>query len=201
MAGLAHAYAAARLGKRVVVLDREPQAPGATGYGLSLTTGQPSGLAWQRAKRSREILLDLAKQTGIAFEQRGLMTVALRPEGLDLLENFHTSEMGEGCQLLSPENARKRVPVLRDHGILGAMWSPHELRYDARSFCANFGRWLAETLQVQFMRGVHVRSVFPSRIDTSAGPVRAEAVIVCPGEEMLALFAHRIANYRCHRNC
>ncbi len=201
MVGLAHAYVAAKLGKRVVVLDREQQSAGAgaTGYGLNVTTGQQAGAAWQRSRRSRELLLDVAKDTGVAMDQRGLMTVAIRPEGIDLIENFATSEMGDGCQMLSPDNARKRVPVLKDGAFLGAMWSPHELRYEARSLCAVLSRWLAEAHAVQFMRGVHVRSVFPSRIDTSAGPVRAEAVIVCPGEEMLALFASRIANYRLTR--
>jgi D-hydroxyproline dehydrogenase subunit beta len=196
--GLAHAYAAARLGKRVVVLDRELSSGGAvaTGYGLNVVTGQQAGLGWQRARRSREILLEIAKETGLAVDARGLMTVAIRPEGLDLLESFSSSEMGEGCQLISPDNARKRLPVLRDSGFLGALWSPHELRYDPRGFCATLARWLTEKWHVQFLRGVHVRSVFPSRIDSSAGPVRAEAVIVCPGQEMLALFASRIANYR-----
>jgi D-hydroxyproline dehydrogenase subunit beta len=198
MVGLAHAYAAAKLGKRVVVLDRHQQSSGAgaAGYGLHLVTGQHSGIAWQRSLRSREILLEIGKDAGIAMDQRGLMTVAVRPEGLDLIESFASSAMGEGCQLLSPVNARKRVPVLNDGGFLGALWSPHELRYETRGFCASLSRWLAETRGVAFMRGVHVRSVFPSRIDTSAGPVRAEAVIVCPGEEMLALFPSRIANYR-----
>jgi len=201
MVGLAHAYSAAKLGRRVVVLDREQASAGAgaTGYGLNVVSGQPSGLAWQRAKRSGEILQEIAKAVGLAMDQRGLMTLAVRPEGLDLIESFAKSPMGEGCQMLSPENARKRVPVLKDGGFLGAMWSPHELRYETRSFCASLSRWLAETHAVTFMRGVHVRSVFPSRIDTSAGPVRAEAVIVCPGEEMLALFASRIANYRLTR--
>ncbi len=201
MVGLAHAYAASKLGKRVVVLDREPQSvgAGATGYGLNVTTGQQSGLAWQRSRRSRDILVEIAKEAGIAIDQRGLMTIAMRPEGLDLIEAFATSEMGDGCQMLSPDNARKRVPVLKDGGFLGAMWSPHELRYDARGLCVGLSRWLAEARSVQFVRGVHVRSVFPSRIDTSAGPVRAEAVVVCPGEEMLALFPSRIANYRLTR--
>ena len=201
MVGLAHAYAAAKLGKRVVVLDREQQSTGAgiAGYGVNIASGQQSGLAWQRARRSCDLLLDIAKATGMAMDQRGLMTVAARPEGLDLIESFCSSATGEGCQMLSPDNARKRVPVLKDGGFLGAMWSPHELRYETRSFCATLSRWLAETSGVQFLRGVHVRSVFPSRIDTSAGPVRAEAVIVCPGEEMLALFPSRIANYRLTR--
>ena len=201
IAGLAHAYAAARLGKRVVIVDREAHATGASvrGYGLNLTTGQSGGLAWHRTWRSREILLDIASQSGIWVEQRGLMTVALRPEGLQICEQFCASEMGTGCQILTPAAARKRVPILQEEGILGALWSPHELRYDGSGFCGNMARWLVERLKVHIVRGAHVRSVFPTRVDTSAGPIRAEAVIVCPGDEMLALFAHRISNYRLTR--
>ncbi len=201
IAGLAHAHAAARLGKRVVVIDREPQLTGASvrGYGLNLLTGQQRGISWQRARRSREILLEIAHDSGIAVEPRGMMTVALRPEGLGLCESFQATEMGEGCQMLTAAAARKRLPALKGDDVLGALWSPHELRYDPRAFAAAFARWLGEAHKVQFMRGVHVRSVFPSRIDSSAGPVRAETVIVCPGEELLTLFAHRIAHYRLTR--
>lgn len=200
LTGLAHAYMAARAGKRVVVLDRETSGPEAsiTGYGISMVTGQPRAVGW-RARRSRDLLVEAANQAGITIEQRGLMTLALRPEGLDLLEAFAATEMGEGCQLLSPDAARKRLPVLKRDTLQGALWSPHELRLDARHFCSAFGRWLAEAKDVVFQRGVHVRSVFPSRIDTSAGPVRADAVVVCPGNELLALFPHRLANYRVTR--
>ena len=199
--GLAHAHAAARLGKRVVVIDRDAQANGASirGYGICLITGQPRGITWKRARRSAEILRGIARDAGLAAEARGLMTVALRPEGMGLCESFHATEMGDGCLLLSPEATRKRLPVLAAPGLCGALWSPHELRYDARGFIAALARWLAETQRVTFMRETHVRSVFPSRLDTSAGPVRAEAVVVCPGEDLRTLFAHRAATYRLTR--
>jgi glycine/D-amino acid oxidase-like deaminating enzyme len=57
--GLAHALAAARLGKRVVVLDRDAQANGASvrNFGFVTVTGQEAGACWRRAMRSRDVWL------------------------------------------------------------------------------------------------------------------------------------------------
>ena len=53
--GLAHALAAARRGKRVVVVDRDAQANGASvrNFGFVTVTGQQRGDGWRRARRSR----------------------------------------------------------------------------------------------------------------------------------------------------
>src|ERR1700677_2032123 len=55
--GLAHALAAARLGKRVVVVDREARANGASvrNFGFVTVTGQQRGEGWRRARRSRDV--------------------------------------------------------------------------------------------------------------------------------------------------
>ena len=55
--GLAHALAAARRGKRVVVIDRDAAANGASirNFGFITVTGQQSGDCWRRAMRSRDV--------------------------------------------------------------------------------------------------------------------------------------------------
>ena len=52
--GLAHAWAAARLGKRVLVVERDTQANGASirNFGFVTVTGQQAGTVWARARRS-----------------------------------------------------------------------------------------------------------------------------------------------------
>ena len=52
--GLAHALAAARRGKRVIVIDRDAQANGASirNFGFITVTGQQAGECWLRARRS-----------------------------------------------------------------------------------------------------------------------------------------------------
>lgn len=51
--GLAHALAAARDGRRVLVIDRDAQANGASirNFGFVTVTGQEQGTVWRRARR------------------------------------------------------------------------------------------------------------------------------------------------------
>jgi glycine/D-amino acid oxidase-like deaminating enzyme len=59
--GLAHAYAAARLGRRVVVIDRDARANGASirNFGFITVTGQERGTCWRRASAcSGELLCE-----------------------------------------------------------------------------------------------------------------------------------------------
>ena len=66
IAGLAHAYAAAGRGHRVVLFERNVRAVGASirNFGLVWPIGVPEPLT-DRALRSREIWLDLAGKAGL----------------------------------------------------------------------------------------------------------------------------------------
>src|SRR5271169_500440 len=80
--GLAHALAAARRGQRVVVIDRDAQANGASvrNFGFITVTGQERGAMWDRARRSRDVWAEVAPQAGIPILHRGLVMAARRPE-------------------------------------------------------------------------------------------------------------------------
>src|SRR5262252_6830719 len=97
--GLAHALAAARRGKRVVVIDRDAQANGASvrNFGFITVTGQQAGDCWRRAMRSKDIWIEVAGAANIPILQRGLLVVARRPEARDVLEEFLLTDMGADC--------------------------------------------------------------------------------------------------------
>src|SRR5215475_15128999 len=86
--GLAHALAAARRGKRVVVIDRDAQANGASvrNFGFITVTGQQRGTCWQRALRSRDVWVEVADAAGIEIVHRGLVVAVRRPEARTVLE-------------------------------------------------------------------------------------------------------------------
>src|SRR5215813_5980927 len=88
--GLAHALAAARRGKAVVVIDRDARANGASvrNFGFVTVTGQRRGECWRRAMRSRDVWLEVAQAAHIPILQRGLLIVARRPEARAVLEQF-----------------------------------------------------------------------------------------------------------------
>lgn len=189
--GLAHAHDAARRGLRVLVLERHAACHGASirNFGFVTVTGQRAGAHWARARRSRDVWAAIAPQAGIEIVQRGLCVEARRPEALAVLEAFRATEMGEDCELLGPARALGVQPALRPEGLLGALWSPHELRVESRTAIPLLTQWLAEVHGVEFRFGEGVLAVADGAVATARGNYRAERVVVCGGAEIGGLFA------------
>jgi FAD dependent oxidoreductase TIGR03364 len=196
--GLAHALAAARRGLRAVVIDRDAQANGASirNFGFVTVTGQQKGECWKRAMRSRQIWAEVAEAAGIAVEHAGLCVAARRPEALSVLEAFAATEMGRDCLLLTPQAAAEKVSALRAGALVGALWSPHELRVESRTAVPKLAQWLSDAHGVTFVRSTLVRDVAPPVIETSRGPIHAACAVVCPGDDFLTVLPERIAAYR-----
>ena len=196
--GLAHALAAVRQGLRVVVIDREARAIGASirNFGFVTVTGQSAGPTWRRAMRSRDIWAEVAPQAGIPVLHRGTALLARTTEGESVLEAFARSEMGEGCDLLPAAGMAARLPMARAEGLRAGLWSPHELRIEPREAIPLLAAWLESAHGVTFRRGVQVRAVHAPRVETSEGVVLADRVVVCPGPDLKSLFPEIMARRR-----
>jgi D-hydroxyproline dehydrogenase subunit beta len=195
--GLAHALAAARRGKRVVVVDRDRQANGASvrNFGFITVTGQQAGECWLRARRSREVWAEVAGAAGIPVLQRGLLVIARRPEARAVLEQFVAADMGAECRLVEPRDVEAYGTGLRWQSFAGALYSPHEIRVESREAIPRLAAWLAERHAVTFRRETVVHAASPPRLETSSGTIEAAAVVICPGDDFLTLHADRIAAY------
>lgn len=195
--GLAHALAGVRRGQRVVVLDRERRANGASvrNFGFVTVTGQQRGACWQRALRSRDVWAEIAAPAGIRIEQAGLIVVAQRAEAMAVLEAFAAGEMGSGCVLLTAREVRERLPVPPATAIAGGLFSPHERRVESRTAIPRLAAWLAEAHGVTFLRPVAVHGVAPGRLATGAGEIAARRIVVCPGDDLVTLLSERLATY------
>ncbi len=195
--GLAHALAAARRGKRVVVIDRDAQANGASirNFGFITVTGQQAGKCWRRAKRSVEVWLEIANAAKIPILQHGLLTIARRAEARAVIEAFLETDMGAECLLVEPGRLNDYSSGLRADEFAGALYSPHEARVESREAIPQLAAWLGERFQVTFLRETAVRAASPPRLETSRGTIEAEAIIVCPGDDFATLHADRLAQY------
>jgi D-hydroxyproline dehydrogenase subunit beta len=195
--GLAHALAAARRGKRVVVIDRDAQANGASirNFGFITVTGQQGGDGWRRAKRSVEVWTEIADAAKIPILQRGLLMIARRPEARAVIEAFLQTDMGAKCRLVEPNELSDYGLGLRTSEFAGALHSPHEVRVESREAIPQLAAWLSERFGVTFLRGTAVHAASPPKLETSRGPIEAEAVIVCPGDDFATLHADRLAQY------
>ena len=193
--GLACALAAAKRGKRVVVIDRDAQANGASvrNFGFITVTGQERGAMWRRAMRSRDVWAEVAAEADIPIPHRGLLLTARRPESVAVLEAFVRTEMAEHCRVLTAAEAARAHPEIATPELLAALWSPHELRVESREAIPRLAAWLEARHGVAFLRGTAALGVETSKVTTSRGVVEADAVAVCPGDDLFSLFPERIA--------
>jgi FAD dependent oxidoreductase TIGR03364 len=196
--GLAHALAAVRRGLRVVVIDRDARAVGASirNFGFVTISGQSAGPTWRRARRSRDVWAEVAPQAGIPVLHRGTALLAHSDEGAAVLDAFARTEMGEGCDRLSAAATLQRLPMARADGLRGGLWSQHELRVEPREAIPRLAAWLETVHGVVFRRGVSVRAVEAPRVETTAGPILADRIVVCPGPDLKSLFPEIMARHR-----
>jgi FAD dependent oxidoreductase TIGR03364 len=195
--GLATALAAARRGLRVVVIDRDAQANGASvrNFGFVTVTGQERGSMWGRARRSRDVWCEVAAAAGIDIVHTGLWMTARRPEAVAVLEALMSTEMAAGCRLLTPVEARRRCPQLNAPDLQAVLESTTELRVESRHAIPRLAAWLNSAHDVRFMRNTTVRAIDPPHVDTSGGSVYADLIAVCPGDDFNGLFAERLRAY------
>ena len=195
--GLGHALAAARQGLKVVVIERDLRANGASirNFGFITVTGQPRGEVWRLARRSRDIWAEIAPLAGIPVEHEGLVLTLRRPESVAVAEAFLATEMGEGCELLTAAQLQDRFPKIAANHALGALVSSHELRVDSAQALPRLADWLAREHSVTFRMGETALSVEPPVIATSRGEILADRVVVCPNDDFSTLFPERIDAY------
>src|SRR6516164_2755385 len=105
--GLAHAFAAARRGRRVVVFERDRQASRASirNFGLIWPIGQPHNVMHQMALRSRTLWLEILKETRLPYWPNGSLHLAYRDDEAAVAQEF--AEIGPGlgyeCVWLKPD--------------------------------------------------------------------------------------------------
>jgi FAD dependent oxidoreductase TIGR03364 len=199
--GLAHAYAAAKRGKRVVVIDRDAQANGASvrNFGFVTVTGQGAGDCWTMARRARDIWAETVDRAGIAVVQRGMVLASQFDESEAVIDAFLRTDMAKGCARLTAKEAQEHVPCLRTDAARISLYSPHEIRVESRTAIPLLARFLEEQLGITFLRSTTVTAVEPPRVETADGVIEAETVVVCPGDDFTGLFAERIAAYNVTR--
>src|SRR5215510_12859643 len=90
IAGLAHAYIAARRGWSVVVFDRNERPQGASirNFGMIWPIGQPAGDRFQLALRSRNLWLEILADAGLPIASTGSLHLAYREEEAAVIEQF-----------------------------------------------------------------------------------------------------------------
>jgi FAD dependent oxidoreductase TIGR03364 len=190
--GLAHAYAAARRGRRVVLLERTERATGASvrNFGLVWPIGQPAGPRHDRAMRSRELWGAIAVEAGLHLADTGSLHLAYHEDEWTLLREFAATRSGSdyGREILSPRETLLRSTAVNPVGLRGSLWSPTEATVDPREAIQTLPGWLQSAHGVDLRFGTTVQRIDLPRIETTAGTFFANQAIVCSGADFETLY-------------
>src|SRR5208282_4079130 len=183
--GLAHAFHLARRGLRVIVLERDRRASGASvrNFGMVWPIGQPLGPLYQLARRSREIWLEVLQASGLWHQRSGSLHLAYHDDEAQILREFtaEASPAERPCELLPPAEVTARFPAIRATGLRAGLWSPIEVTVDPRQVIAALPRWLTQTFGVHFAYGTAVLGYDGRAIATTHGEWPARRLVICTG--------------------
>ena len=190
--GLAHAFAAATRGRRVVVFEREPRASRASvrNFGLIWPIGQPHGVLHQLAQRSRAHWIQVLNEARLPYLSTGSMHVVYREDEAEVAREFAELAPGLGynCSWLKPDDVIERSPAVIPDRLIGALWSPLEVTVDPRLTIGVLPHYLNEKFNVEFRFRYAVRSIDMPVIEAGNERWRVDRAIVCTGEDFETLY-------------
>lgn len=203
IAGLAHAWQAARRGRRVTIVERSAQAQGASirNFGMIWVIGQATA-DLPAAMKSREMWLELAQHAGLWARPVGSLHLAKTAEETAVLEEFNclATSRGYQCRLITPGQLRKISSSAKSEGLHAALLSDTEINIEPRQAISTIPRWLQERFGTVLEFGTLITHLEPGKAYASDGRSwRFDRAIVCGGADIQALYPDLLSRHGAQR--
>lgn len=185
--GLAHAAEARRRGRRVLVLEQDDRAIGASvrNFGHVCTTAQPA-VHQRLAQASREGWLRAAERYGVPAARCGTLVLGDRPEAEAVLAELAEARP-EDVRLLGRAEITAMSGGLATASVTTGAHLVRDLRTDPRRAVARLAEALAAD-GAEIAWGHHVVGLEEDgdgvTVRTSRGAFRAEHAVLCAGHDL-----------------
>ena len=190
--GLAATRVLCNNGYEVTVIDKTQRAVGASirNFGMIWPIGQPDGELYQLAKNSSQIWKDICANTGMWFNQSGSLHVAYSNEEWIVLNELFAQFEKEGrpIRLLTPNQISAKYPQVKQHNLMGGLFSNDEMIVDPRIAVAKVSDYLETVAGVQFLWNHTVQEVGVGYVKSGNKIIEADKIFVCSGQEIETLF-------------
>lgn len=194
--GTFHAYHAARMGKKVLLLEKDSRPVGATVRNFGQVV--PSGMAGRwfgYGRRSLEIYGHIQAEYDLTLRQNGSIYVASDEDEWTLANELYDRRRADSypCELLSKAQTLARYPLLRPDYVRGALLFPTEVSVEPDQMIHRLIEYITKKHGVTYWRNsavIDCQSNYNGAIITLANRRRfqAEKVIICNGSEFRLLF-------------
>ena len=190
--GLATARALTQKGFAVTVIERTEKAIGASvrNFGMLWPVGQPDGLLYNRAIRSKEIWKDIADSIGLWYDDVGSLHVAHHADEWNVLQELNEAfiKSGRPVSLMQPRQILEKFKGVNGKGLLGGLYSATETIVDPRDAIALIPVYLSKVYDVKFIWGKAVTQVTTGKVRMGSALLEADVVCVCSGADFETLY-------------
>ncbi|MER7071324.1 FAD-dependent oxidoreductase [Terrabacter sp. NPDC000476] len=206
--GASVAYHLAHLGRTDVLLVEQGSLSCGTTWHAAGLVGQlrASEAGTRLVQYSTDLYSRLEAETGLGTGYRvcGGLTVARTPERMVALRRTvaNAAAYDLECELLTPEQAHERYPLIRTDDLVGAIWLPGDGRANPTDLtqalakgARRLGVRIAERVRVT---GVLTRGGRAAGVRTDHGDVEADVVVNCAGQWARAVGAMAGVNVPLH---
>lgn len=176
IAGISLAYHLRKAGRSVVLFEKSPtpQRASVRNFGMVWEVGQATPEIEALAQRSHEHWRAASAEFGFSHRTVGSLHLAYEPLELAVVEEYLALVPdARGRKMLSAQEAVEKVPVIRQNGLLGALYSETEGSVDPREVAP-------KVLPALVKIGVEVR------IDSPVAKVEKGQVLLSSGESVNA---------------
>lgn len=178
-------------GWKVTVIERHPQAQGASvrNFGMIWPVGQEQGPSFKRAMRSREIWLELSQKAGFWSEKTGSLHLAYTDLELQVVREYvEAMQHQKSAHQLTPEETLKKSPATVREGLKGALWTEEEMIVDPREAIAKTALYLESLEDVGFVRNRAISRIEGNTVYSGQKSWSGDKVFVCSGADFETLY-------------
>ncbi len=199
--GLSHAYHALLKKKKVLLLEKNSQAMGASIRNFGQIVPSGFSATWQGYGRSSvKHYLDIASQADIAIRHEGSIYIASDDEEIQLLEELHQINQSNDypSHLLTAEECISRYPNLSKEYCKAALFFSEEINADSQKTIPALTLFLIKNLGLDVAYNRTIIDIYTNAneviaFDHQGDKWLADQLVLCNGDEFSTLFPELFA--------
>lgn len=190
--GMATARSLAIKGFKVKVIDRSQFSIGASirNFGMLWPIGQPDGVLYDRAVRSREIWKDYLQSSSIPYNSCGSLHLAYSNEEFEVINELNDvfSASGRPVSIINPEQIANRFDGINQTNLKGGLFSSDEVIIDPREGIRNLPNYLNQKFGIEFIWGTAISKVVSGSVFSGSRQFDADLIFICSGADFEVLY-------------
>jgi D-hydroxyproline dehydrogenase subunit beta len=190
IAGLAHAYWAAKKGLNVVVVEKSGSAQGASvrNFGLFWPIGQEPEVSLPFSLIAKNVWEEFFTDTNTWHNPSGALGLAYHADEVELIQEFLSHQPGGRYTFLNLDEVLEISPNVNLKGLKGALYSLNEITINSREALPALAKWVAVKYKVKFIFNTICLNINSQTLFTNGKSITAKKFIITSGENLELLF-------------